>query len=353
LQTIGAQEKMRIGQNPSKVKGSPAYAPARVGIAMLTYVPSMEGYFREALQVIEASLASLHHSLSQDCDIFVFDNGSCPEVLAFLQEKWQTGLIDWLLLSRHNLGKNGGLNWIFSAMPNEYIGYADSDVFFRPGWLESSLHIFDSFPQAGMVSSQPVFFDFLRGQGKTASQVAATEGLQVISVQPAVEILNEYCDGINASAEMRQQFSQQKLQVAVNTKNGQRAVTSATDMQFMLQREVARKLVPLPIAGALTGKDAIEIPRGIEALGYWLLSTEEPLVWHMGNSIGDMPNAEIQQVLNNSFQIQGGQAPLETKIISKGRVKAILKRQIARSPGFKKAVERLYTGLFSLLYEET
>ena len=348
---------MRIGQNPSKVKGSPAYTPARVGIASLTYVPALEGYFREALDVIQVHLTSLRRSLNQECDLLVFDNGSCPEVIHFLQEQWQAGLIDWLCLSQHNLGKNGALNWIFSAMPNEYIAYSDSDVFFRKGWLEHSLQVFDSFERAGMVSAQPVFFDFLRGRGKTAQQVAAAgQGLEILSVQPSQEVLDEYCDGINASPALREQFRAQSLQVALNRESGVRAVTSATDMQFMLRKAVADRLIPLPIAGALTGKDAIEIPLGIENLGYWILSTEEPLVWHLGNSITSRDLPEIERLVAEdstaSRRVQPGDGPRPNPTGLKQGLKAGLRGLIRRSPGLKRITERAYSGLFGLLYEE-
>jgi hypothetical protein len=344
---------MRIGQNPSKAKGSPAYKPARVGIATLTYIPALEGYFREALDVINVHLASLRASLDQDCDLHVFDNGSCPEVVDYLEDQWRAGLIDWLSLSHHNLGKNGALNWIFAAMPNEFIAYSDSDVFYRKGWLEASLKIFDSFKCAGMVSAQPVFFDFLRGQGTTAEQIdAAGDGLSVTTIKPRSEIVEEYCDGINASEDLRRKFREQELQVAVNETVGERAVTTATDMQFMLSKEVASKLVPLPIAGALTARDAIDIPLGIEQLGYWLLSTIEPLVWHMGNSLTGGQIPEVDQLRDHLHPKQPEEPAPAQRSDFKSKMKSSLSKTIRRSPRIKRNVERMYGGLFSLLYEE-
>jgi hypothetical protein len=361
---------MRIGQNPSKMRGSPAYTPKRVGLASLTYVPDLQGYFREAREVIDVHLASLRASLDQECDLCVFDNGSCPQVLDFLQDRWRNGMIDWLCLSHHNLGKNGALNWIFSAMPNEFIGYSDSDVFFRKGWLAATLQIFESFEDAGMVSAQPIFFDFLRGQGKTSQSIAAREPkLSIQLMQLRQEIVDEYCDGINASAEIRAEFQQAQLQVAVNHQTGVQAVTSATDMQFMLPKRVARQLTPLPIAGALTAKDAIDIPRGIEALEYWILSSKEPLVRHMGNTLrGSDKNhpleiPEISAVLehiNSESQFrkpayQQTKKPTNQKtneLTRKEQSRLFLQRWLDRSPGLRRSATRLYDNLFSLLYEE-
>ena len=364
---------MRVGQNPSKMRGSPAYQPKKVGLASLTYVPALEGYFREAIEVIDVHLTALHDSIDQEVDICVFDNGSCPEVISFLQDRWRAGVIDWLCLSHHNLGKNGALNWIFSAMPNEYIGYADSDVLYRSGWLERSLAIFESFDRAGMVSAQPVVFDFLRGQGRTAQMIAEDGELLTVSrASLPAPVVEEYCDGINASDEIRQQFLKTELPIATNTSTGVRAVTMATDMQFMLSKKVASQLVPLPIAGALTAKDAIDIPRGVENLGYWILSSDEPLVRHMGNTILERGIPEIDDYLAKidtqkrrtpSGHAEQAERPSQRRLTSKPgdtppprgwkqRLRARLQHQIDHSPGLRRQLSRLYDSLFSLLYEE-
>jgi len=67
---------MRLGQNPSKDK-LPAYQPARLGIALLSYIPSMAGYFEHSLEIIRYQIASIRHSTGMDFDLLVFDNGSC------------------------------------------------------------------------------------------------------------------------------------------------------------------------------------------------------------------------------------------------------------------------------------
>jgi hypothetical protein len=153
--------------------------------------------------------------------------------------------------------------------------------------------------------------------------------------------------------------------VAVNHSRGTRAVTSATDMQFMLSRTVARKLVPMPIAGALTARDAIEIPLGVEALGYWILSTEEPLVRHLGNTIQGQKILEIERLSVSGYKGGDGELPKvqaaaqysqpkqrSTSISWKKSTLAALQRSIDRSPRLRRTATRLYDWLFSLLYEE-
>lgn len=133
---------MRIGKNPAKA-GLPAYQPQKLGVALIVYIPFTEGYFANSLEILKYQIASLRAATPLPYDLLVFDNGSCPEVVADLQQMQANEEIDWLVLSAHNLGKAGAWNWIFAAMPNELICYADSDVLFRPGWLEASLEILE------------------------------------------------------------------------------------------------------------------------------------------------------------------------------------------------------------------
>jgi hypothetical protein len=212
-----------------------------------------------------------------------------------------------------------------------------------------------------MVSAQPVFFDFLRGQGRTSKNVGL--GFHIEDFYPRAEILDEYCEGINATPEQRQIFQQTRLQAAVHEATGLRAVTGATDMQFMLRREAARQLIPLPIAGALTAKDAIEIPRGIENLDYWILSSDEPLVRHMGNTVIGRGITELEVVMQQTGisgidPVQGRYRTPDTRHRTpdtrglKNLVRSKLQHWLDRSPRLRRLLTRMYDNLFSLLYEE-
>ena len=121
---------MRTGQNPSK-SGIPAYKPKQIGIALLVYIPFLDGYFKHSLEILRFQIASLYENTKHQFDLLVFDNGSCSEVINTLSDLHDDRQIEWLVLSKHNLGKVGAWNWIFGSMPNELICYADSDVLFR------------------------------------------------------------------------------------------------------------------------------------------------------------------------------------------------------------------------------
>ena len=62
---------MRVGINPAKA-GLPAYTPQRLGVALIVYIPVLEGYFHNSLEIFRYQLASLRASTVQEFDLLVF-----------------------------------------------------------------------------------------------------------------------------------------------------------------------------------------------------------------------------------------------------------------------------------------
>jgi len=77
-------------------------------------------------------------------------------------------------------------------MPNDWICYSDGDMFFRPGWLENSVAIFEAFPTAGLVFAQPTLFDTLRGTGQAYLQLEADGRFQLTKEIIPAESVREY-----------------------------------------------------------------------------------------------------------------------------------------------------------------
>jgi glycosyltransferase involved in cell wall biosynthesis len=125
---------MRIGQNPAKFVKTVAQ-PERITVAVLNYIPLLSGYYADLLSVLKAHLSSLRADAGLPFDLMLFDNGSCEEVQQFLLDEFNTGNIEYLLLSQKNLGKGGAWNILFGGAPGEIIAYTDNDVLFSKNWL--------------------------------------------------------------------------------------------------------------------------------------------------------------------------------------------------------------------------
>lgn len=276
----------RIGQNPAKL-GMQAYQPKKLGLATITYIPSQDGYFRDSLAIVKLTLESLRRNTSEPFDLLVFDNGSSAAIQKELVELQHQGVIDWLILAGKNLGKTGAQNWIFSAMPNEWIGYTDSDVLFRRGWLEASRKIIAHFPEAGMVGAQPCYFDVLKGKGKAHLPLHSKAGYQIKRYTPEETVTAEYCRGVNATLELSAKYHAAHLELVQVKKDGFQASLGASHMQFMIPAELARRIIPLPYRSGLSQEEDRQLDLRIDQNGKLHLSTLEPYVVHMGNMLDE------------------------------------------------------------------
>jgi hypothetical protein len=283
---------MRFGQNPAK-DSLKAYQPARLGIALLSYIPSPAGYFEHSLEILKYQIASLYHSTGAEFNLLVFDNGSCTEVQAELHLLQMNGWIDFLNISRYNLGKIGALNWILGSMPNELICYSDSDVLFRQGWFENSLKILDSFPNPGLITAQPCMDDILHGNGKALVALQNDPHFQVGSRKLDEAVIEEYAAGVGLDPEKLALLKADKSVVATCRENGVMAVMGASHMQFVIPRSVAQKMIPLPVKYGLGREEDRRLNLKIDEAGFLHLSTLHAYVRHMGNVLDEKTMNEL------------------------------------------------------------
>jgi glycosyltransferase involved in cell wall biosynthesis len=145
---------MRKGQNPAKFVKQVAQ-PERITVAVLNYIPFLSGFYAQTLEFLKTCLGSIWANTDLPYDLMVFDNGSCQEAIDFLTTAPDEGRIQYLILAGKNMGKGGAWNIMLSAAPGEIIAYTDNDAYFYPGWLSKSVHLLETFPRVGMVTSRP------------------------------------------------------------------------------------------------------------------------------------------------------------------------------------------------------
>ncbi len=251
------------------------------------------------------------------------------------------------------MGKAGAWNWIFAAMPNELICYADSDVLFRPGWLEASLQVLKAFPQAGMVGAQPSFYDVMDGEGKAHLSLLGDSRYAPAEYQPPVEVIDEYVLGIGASGELADQFYHAALPSFVQQELGVQAVMGASHMQFIIPRDVARQVVPLPAAHGLLRRETMSLDHKIDQLGYLHLSTTHPYVFHMGNTINERLLSEVNAITAGVSNRPKSAHSTPTPASAQASAPERWLRRMAKRPRYQKLLVRAYNLLFRALYAET
>jgi hypothetical protein len=334
---------MRLGQNPSKDK-LPAYRPPRLGVALLAYIPSLAGYFEHSLEILKYQIASLHQVTNITFNLLVFDNGSCAEARSSLQELHAGGWIDFLVCSHHNLGKIGAINWILASLPHELICYADSDVLFRPGWIENSLKILEAFPNAGMVSAQPCLDDVLRGGGVAHLGLAGDPRFQIETRPLDPQVIQEYALGVGLSAERTALLQKTNSTVITRVDLAAQAVLGATHMQFLMPSQLAHKIVPLPTVYGLGREEDRNLDLRVDQAGFLHLSTLEAYVWHMGNIPDEKTLREVQRLGLPEVPA----APIRRKPAEKQSRLMRAFRHLARGRLLRGILYRLYNLLFRL-----
>ena len=276
--------------NPGRGKKS-GYQPARVTVAVLTYIPNQVGYFQDRLKVTHTCIQSILANTSVPYDLMVFDNGSCTAAVEMLREMHMSGQIDFLLLSSQNIGKVGALKMIFAAAPGEIIAYSDDDVFFMPGWLERHLEVIDTYPNVGAVTGMYIKPHMKEGVSATlkfaeGSDVHSEKGnlidrnLEQHYIDQTGRTWQRYLDEINGLEDVRLTYK------GVNT------FASAGHYQMTVPRSAILQALPADWSGNLMGQMR-DLDIAIDVLGMLRLCTTPPTIRLLGNQIDEQSAAEL------------------------------------------------------------
>jgi glycosyltransferase involved in cell wall biosynthesis len=297
----------------------------------------MEGYFRQRLDVLKLTMASLVAHTSSPHDLMVMDNGSCSDVVAYLTGLHQEGMIDYLLLSQRNLGKIGAFKVLFNAAPGEVVAYSDDDILYYPGWLEAHLRILDSYPRVGMVSGMPVRNASDRARQSLMMLVKdPPEGLTVTHEHhfpDAWEVDWAISTGRDPEEHLARIRNQKEW---VLRYRGVEAYGSASHFQFVAPRVILHKALPDRWSGKLMG-EMVELDEAVDALGYLRLSTVDRYARHIGNTISLDVQEEIRRL----------NLPLDMQV---SRVEHY-RHWLLRIPGSGRILRYFYNRLFEILHQ--
>lgn len=272
---------MRVGQNPAKFIHH-VDRLAEVTITVVTCIPFLSGFHEQSLDVLQTCLNSIHENTPEPHDLVVFDNHSCRAVREYLREAYEQGVIQCLVLSDKNVGKIGAWNFLFGAAQGRYVVFADSDIYFRPGWLSASLELFESFPNVGMVTARPLrtpmeFSSATLEWARRQSSAVLEEGC-FLDWETYWEHVQSLGHSEARACEEYPQGKDYRLSY-----RGKTAFIGAAHFQFMARNEVLKKIFPLPASEPMRGERALDI--AINEMGLLRLATDRPLVWHMGNRL--------------------------------------------------------------------
>jgi glycosyltransferase involved in cell wall biosynthesis len=324
----------RIGMNPARGKRT-SYRPARVTVGLITYIPHLDGYFQNRLDILRLTLASVLANTSLPFDLMICDNGSCKEVVEYLKEMQDSEKIDYLILSNSNIGKIGALSILLRAAPGGIVAYSDDDILFYPGWIEAHMEILDTYPRVGMVSGVPVRDASHRSRDSLLAWIKdGGPGIHTnteYSIPDKWEV--DWAESVGRDPDIHIRNIQDQKDLVIKYKDVA-AFGSASHFQFVSPKDVIVKALPDLWEGKLMG-EMMELDQAIDALGYLRLSTVNRYTRHIGNSLN--PN-----LLNEANKL-GLNIERKTQI---GRKR---KHWLLRFPGGRRFILKIYNNLFRIL----
>ncbi len=303
---------MRVGQNPAKFVHEVA-RPERITVAILNYIPFLSGFYAEMLDVLRTCLESVRQEAGLPFDLLVFDNGSCAEVQDYLLGEQRAGRIQYLWLSEKNLGKGGAWNLILSGAPGEIIAYADNDVLFYPGWLSESVHVLETFPRVGMVTSRPFitkpeYLTHTLAWARSDPEARVEEGKFI-----PWETYFEFARSLGQEPEVIRQDFEKDTCFRI-TYRGVSAIAGASHWQFVAYKSVLAEFLPFDMNRPMG--QVKQLDERMNQAGYLRLMLTEPRVMNMSNTLRGIRRPEAPAASPTRRQRVWDWAPVRKALLS-------------------------------------
>jgi len=320
--------------NPGRGKTSD-YSPARVTVCVLTYLPNDIGYFRNRFDVTRVCIESILQNTKTPYDLMVFDNGSRPDLVDYLQDQKDEGKINFLVLSSQNIGKIGALQVMFRSAPGEVIAYTDDDVFFLPGWLERQLEVLDTYPDVGMVTGMIIKPHMKEGIQSAVdfSKKGDVETEVGNLIDPEIE---EHYIKHTGRTWQRYEEEIEGLKDIRMSYRGVQTYVSAGHYQFVSPKKCILEALPETWSGNLMG-EMRDLDRSVDELGYLRLCTHPQTIRLLGNLIDEEAAEQIRK-----FDIKAVG-------VEKTETLPAWKRKFYRHPLVQKIAYFFYERLFKII----
>lgn len=121
------------------------------------YIPHQNNYYADALAVFKMCLTSIKKTSYYELHISVISDGCCLEVNKELQDLFNQGNINELILEHENIGKLNAILKALRTVNEPYVTITDADILFLNSWDAEVFKVFNTFKKAAVVSPIPLF----------------------------------------------------------------------------------------------------------------------------------------------------------------------------------------------------
>jgi hypothetical protein len=281
---------MRVGFNPKKDKkitASDYYHQVVVPI----YIPNQDGYFEDALKILKICLESLFKTSHNKTYITLVNNGSCIEVVKYLQNLFEEGKVQEIIHSS-NIGYINAMLKGICGQNFDLITTADSDILFLEGWQKKAYEIFEAFPKTGAVCTTPSSRSFKTHTANIYWDLFCSKKIQFSAVKNPSAL-----EAFGHSVGNNQFYNQYQLSKYLTvTSDKIKAVVGAghfvVTYRSIIFDNLSEKYTPYVMGGG--SDDIFDIP--VVKKDFWRLSTEDNFTFHMGNVYESWMNVEFEKL---------------------------------------------------------
>ncbi|MEL7645243.1 MAG: glycosyltransferase family A protein [Anaerolineaceae bacterium] len=330
----------RIGINPSRNQ-TVSFAPPRVTVAVLVYAPHQAGYFQHRMDVTRLTLESILTNTEEPYELLVFDNGSSPEMVAYLQGLFAQGKIDRLVLSAQNIGKLNALYRIARLASGSVIAYSDDDVYHLKGWLPAHLAVLDTFPNVGAVTGFYIRQRVVMSSESTLAWAkSSAESVERGLLMPR-KWEEEYMNN-SGRTEERYQSEVAGVEDVVVSHQGLKAWVSAHHFEVLTPKkvllEVLEEMLTDGWSDQLMGR-MVEMDDRMDAKGYLRLTTYAQTMRLLGNA------------LDEEVVALAARDGISAQAAANGKTRAGLFALLASNRRVRNGIQGLINWLYGLLHQ--
>ena len=270
---------MRVGFNPNKDKviASTDYFHQ---VIIPVHIPHQNDYFKDSFKILQLCLESLFKTCHSKTYFSLINNGSCDEVVDYLNQLKLEGKIQEVI----HTTAIGKLNAILKGIVGHdftLITISDSDVLFVEDWQEHTYKIYNSFPKAGVVSPVPSSKVLKQNTSSVIIDNIFTKRLKFTKVlDPKAMIC--FAKSIGKIDFYNTYHLDKYLTITDGLQTT--AVLGAGHFVATYRASIFEKSIIKHTSFALGGKsEQLILDEPVNKLGYWRLSTTLNLAFHMGN----------------------------------------------------------------------
>jgi glycosyltransferase involved in cell wall biosynthesis len=272
---------MRIGKNPN-ISKELDLSKSSHRVVIPVYIPNAEGYFEGSFDVLKVCIQSLLATINLDTKISLISNDSSDEVNAYIRELFETGKIDRAVFNTDNVGKMNAIIPEARASFEDYVTYADADVFFDKGWLKQTFSMFEKVRKAGLVSMNPTPRNLVRADSTVLDNLhkflwSMKRTKDVCSYEDLLHFHKSIDRDLSFTEEM---FNRSKVACV-----GDNYIIGAGHFCCTVKKAPVLKKTPSKMSNiaASGGSENKYLDVPFDKTGLWRLSSPKAYVWHMGN----------------------------------------------------------------------